>query len=69
MKYGTVYKYSPKRKYNIIRPKTWGNGLVDVMYLTADYPNLRLGDQVEFVSEIKNKKTYAVFVKKVQENA
>jgi len=67
MKLGSVYKYSPNRKYNIIRPKTWGNTLVDVMYLTADYPDLRLGDTVEYVSELKNKKIYATFVKKVEQ--
>ena len=64
MPVGQVYKYDKKRKYSIIRPKTWGNTLTDVLFLSSDH-DLKKGDTVEYSSEVKNKKTYATFIKKI----
>ena len=64
MPLGQVYKYNKNRKYSIIRPKTWGDTLKDVLFLSSDH-DLKKGDTVEYNSEVKNKKTYATFIKKI----
>lgn len=64
MPVGQVYKYDKNRKYSIIRPKTWGNTLKDVLFLSSEH-DLKKGDAVEYTSELKNKKTYATFIKKI----
>lgn len=64
MPIGQVYKYDKNRKYSVIRPKTWGPALNDVLFLSADY-DLKKGDTVEYSSEMKNKKFYASNIQKI----
>ena len=64
MPIGQVYKYNKNRKFSIIRPKTWGDTLHDVMFLSSEY-DLKKGDTVEYTREMKNKKFYATNIKKI----
>jgi hypothetical protein len=47
----------------IIRPDTWGNTRVDVLFDKKDY-NLKIGDKVIYTKTIKNGRTVVVELRK-----
>jgi hypothetical protein len=64
MPLGTIYKYNKNRKYSVIRPKTWGDTLRDLIFETAG-TDFKVGDTVEYTAEIVNKRDFAKNIKKV----
>jgi hypothetical protein len=64
MAIGTIYKYSNKRTFSVIRPKEWKVALTDVVFKTTEYTG-RLGDTVKYDVEYVSGKGYATNIVKV----